>query len=290
MVTVRRPVFKFSVNTIHFAKNPSIGGIPARFPRIINIITLLELIFSIWVFIFNMFFIANMIIKTEVQYIRQNKKKIFMLTIILTIIHLRLKIDEKAIISIINFLFIWEILPTKAESTKKIIIIFFSKNIKKYVGANFCQVISVMLLVSLEFFVTEINHWWKGEAANLIIIAIILSIKKIVLLFSFLTNSPSTNIEDETDWIIKYFMAISDLENVFCLSFNLIREHKHMVFSSKKIQTNSHELIMRQRIGVEIIPSHLRFMFISILLKLQIWNWWNKVVIFMFWRHVVWIT
>src|SRR5258708_39378089 len=106
-----------------------------------------------------------------------------------------------------------------------------------------------VLLDNFECLVTVTNHWWNGVEANLIIIAISPNISMGSLFISFLRSIPNTRIEDEIDWMIKYFMDTSEFLNDLCLFLTLIIEHRHIVFSSRKIQTNIQEFTIRHTIG-----------------------------------------
>jgi len=139
-----------------------------------------------------------------------------------------------------------------------------------------------VLLVSFEYLVTVTNHWWNGVEASLIITAVSPSINMNSLFISFLRSIPNTRIEDEIDWMIKYFMDTSEFLNDLCLFLVLIIEHRHIVFSSRKIQINIQEFTIRHTIGVTMIPKII--MFILIPYENQIANLmcWDRSVIFMF--------
>ena len=81
-------------NTIHLAKNPRRGGIPANLPSTnIGIHLFCDLRISV---IDRTFFVLNIISKnrTEIQYINVNIRNIIVLTRIAVIIHLRLNTEE----------------------------------------------------------------------------------------------------------------------------------------------------------------------------------------------------
>jgi len=86
--------------------------------------------------------------------------------VIAAIIHLRLKIDDRAKISMILFLFNWEVLPTMAVSVNDTMTMGASKNIMRYIGANFCHVIKVIAVIQEDFFTMETNHEWNGTLAT----------------------------------------------------------------------------------------------------------------------------
>lgn len=85
---------------------------------------------------------------------------------IAVIIHLRLKIDDKAKISITPFLFSCEVLPIIAVIVTGNRIRGDRRNIIKYMGASFCHVIRVIAGVQEDFLITEMNHEWNGTLAT----------------------------------------------------------------------------------------------------------------------------
>jgi len=86
-----------------------------------------------------------------------------------TRIHLKLKIEERAIISDVVFLFIWERVPILADKMiKGSSSLIFRKETKK-TGASFCQVERMIILFHLELCISFRNQSWKGAAAILII-------------------------------------------------------------------------------------------------------------------------
>jgi len=123
-------VFSLSITTIILAKNPNLGGIPPRLIIAVKYESFLYCsIISISVFcIFDLNSNVIMMI-TDLQYKIKNVNVVFKLIMILSSVHLKLKIDEYAIISAMFFLFICIILPIQAV---KIIIkkikVFFLKN------------------------------------------------------------------------------------------------------------------------------------------------------------------
>jgi len=123
---ISRLSFKLSVNTIHLATKPMSGGIPAKLPTTIICVLLLGENSLGLIFFCQVFFISIIMKITDNQYIPQKSTNNLKLIKILTIIHLKLKMEERARISMINFLFSWDTLPTKAEAIKKISTNFFN--------------------------------------------------------------------------------------------------------------------------------------------------------------------
>lgn len=111
------PLFKDWATTVHFAANPAVGGMPAN----MAIIEIRDhwFIFDDKSFVFS-FTLDSMSIFTtiynETQYSTINETMDFDLTVVASIIQLRLKIDDNAITSIIVFALICEALPTTALS------------------------------------------------------------------------------------------------------------------------------------------------------------------------------
>lgn len=242
---------RLSLKTIHFAKNPAKGGIPARLAIISTLTNLfLEILDKVLV-VFSIFSLSKSITKiTEIQYNIEKEKNKKVFNMILNIIHLKLKTEESAKISIILVLFIWRNLPINIDKITKGKIEFFFWNKRRYTGANFCQVIRNSDLNHFEFLTIVINHWWKGEEAALIIIETSPNNQKIwLLVYSLVMIIENTKIAEVIDWIIKYFILIS-VKNppVFFLCF--IKVQKERVLSSKAIHTTTHLFLKMHNNGL----------------------------------------
>jgi len=125
VITSVMPTFNLSLNTIHFDKKLANGGIPARFAtvsRMIHFSFIEVIVFMFFVFIL---FITVVRIATEGQYSTMKMKKDFMFRMTLASIHLRLKTEDRAMISMKLSLDIWDKEPQKAERTIKGKISFF---------------------------------------------------------------------------------------------------------------------------------------------------------------------
>lgn len=114
------------------AANPAVGGIPAN----ITIAEIIDhwLIFEDRSFVFSVTFEFMNIFTTinkDTQYKTINETMDFELIIVASIIHLRLKTEERAITSIMVFAFICENLPTIALSKIITIIMGLSINVIK---------------------------------------------------------------------------------------------------------------------------------------------------------------
>jgi len=107
--------FIFS-NTIHFIINPNSGGIPANLIIVTRVISFL-VVFRSFSVILSWFLFQNMnsAVLVTVEYIKKNTRYIFILRMIVVIIHLRLKREERPKISFKCVLFIIRIAPMIAE-------------------------------------------------------------------------------------------------------------------------------------------------------------------------------
>jgi len=194
--------------------------------------------------------------------------------IILIISHLRLKTEEKAKISKRLLLLYWKIEPIKEEINRKGRMNNFSWNSNRNDGANFCHVINNRPFLHPEFLVTPINHWWKGDAAILIIKDILPNNARVrtIVFISPVNNIETNRRAEEMDWIIKYFILISKFFDLFFFVFLFIIEQNAIVFSSKRIQIEIHEFTRKHPIGVIKRVLHTKSLtFIFVLFKLQIW-------------------
>jgi len=108
-------VFNLSTTTIILAKNPNLGGIPPRLIMATKYETFLYCSITSISIICILDLKSNVImINTALQYKIENVSMVFKLTMILISIHLRLKIEEYLIISVMFFLFICMIVPIQA--------------------------------------------------------------------------------------------------------------------------------------------------------------------------------
>jgi len=137
------------------------------------------------------------------------------------IIHEILEIEEKAIIKRIEKILTWPKEPIIADSTVEKITKEKEKlNIKIYNGANFCQVIRIILLDQEDILEIIGNQEWNGAAPilrsinNLKININILYISKDIIIF--IIKLISKRIADIL-WTKKYFIVLS-LEKKFFLS------------------------------------------------------------------------
>lgn len=222
----------------------------------------------------------------------ENKINVFILVVNAIIIHLRLKMEENAIISIVFFLFIWEIDPTIDEIKMNGMIVFFWWNIIKYAGAIFCHVIRIVLFLIFDFLMIFTNHWWNGDEAIFTIKMMILIFMIFVVLVSFVFSSIIIRTADEIDWIIRYFILVS---TIFLFSFLMevfIIEQNERVFISRAIQIQIHEFLMKHKIDeMKIVVIIIIVVLIS--LENQIANLGllrdilNLPKQFTFWRRIV---
>ena len=151
--------FNISFNTIHFAKNPIDGGNPASLARIIiNVHSLYFWNISFDVLFVSFIAIAAIIRARESQYKRMNVSKVEGLKVMAVIVHLMLKIDERARISMIFFLFSCDTLPNSAVIIIESVTMWDRRNVIKYTGAIFCSVISAIAGPHEDFFMIEMNH------------------------------------------------------------------------------------------------------------------------------------
>jgi len=140
-------------------------------------------------------------------------------------------------------LFICNKVPNNIEIKIKGYTITFNWYIIKKVGANFCHVINKVAINIFRFFVIFTNHSWNGEAAILINSAKfdIIIIINIIILFVLINIMENNKNADVIDWIIKYFMLISEFFVLFI--FNIIKEQNDMVLSSNIIQIITQDLL-----------------------------------------------
>jgi len=102
---------------VHLARNPIVGGMPARFTRMIMEVH--SLCFEKSSSLILAWFILLSIVTIKINEVQYNARKyirVLRFMKIAIIIQLRLKIDEKARISRMFFLLIWEDLPKMAVS------------------------------------------------------------------------------------------------------------------------------------------------------------------------------
>lgn len=163
---VREPISNL-VRTVHLAKNPRVGGIPANLARISNVnhSLFLEKI-SLEIRFRSDFLIITIAKNNEIQYMIRKLTSTFKLNLMAAIIQLKLKIEDKAKISLMSFLFNWEELPMAAVRIMDKVIKGLNKNMIRYIGANFCHVIRVIATSQDDFFITEMNQEWKGTLAT----------------------------------------------------------------------------------------------------------------------------
>jgi hypothetical protein len=170
------------VITNHLAKNPEVGGMPARLANRMVVVVFISISELSLLFSLNrVFHIMYMIISTENQYRSRNCRRIFTPIRTARRVQLTLNTEEIAMISFIFFWFICEITPETALITSLIRITVFIKKIIMNVGASFCHVNSRHPLDVEVFFMTSINHLWNGLAANLIRTEIVPPTTKILL-------------------------------------------------------------------------------------------------------------
>jgi len=210
----------------HLAKNPIVGGNPAK---------------------------LTIMVKRDTQYISRKMVTTFMLNRIASIIHDKLKIEDRLSTSNIVFLFIWVTLPIIEDITIDARITDLYAKIIKYNGAIFCQVMRSLAILHDDFFIKKKNHPWNGAPASFIKIAIEPPIKRI--LFIGLDSGKErypTKIAEATDCKIKYFRETSvDVELVFNWLLLLIEQNESVLISNN-IQRINHELDTKHRGGVNI--------------------------------------
>jgi len=147
------------VTTSHFAKNPEVGGIPARLARRMVVVVFISVSELSLLFSLNrVFHMMYMIIRTENQYRSRNCRRIFTPIKTARRVQLTLNTEEIAIISFIFFWFICEITPETALTTSLTRITTFIKKIIINVGASFCHVSSKDPLEVEVFFIISMNH------------------------------------------------------------------------------------------------------------------------------------
>jgi hypothetical protein len=111
-----------------------------------------------------------------------------------------------------------------------------------------------------------INHWWKGEVADLISSETVLIKITIGSMdeISFVIIIEKIRIADEMDWIIRYFILISVLLRVFWDLFPLNIRQYDKVFNSKAIQIIIQELTRIHRMDED---TRTVFMIIRVLIS-----------------------
>lgn len=243
-----------SLNTVHFARNPGVGGMPARFIINISLIILIIPPFLSFPRDFMLLFLIITIIKmTELQYSREKIIIVLSLVNILSSIHARLNTEDRAIICLTLVLFICIILPNIALIRINGRIIIFVWNIIRYVGASFCHVIRIVEAFHSVHSTILMNHCWNGDDATFTIRAItVISIIMFTVTLFFVKITLMMNIPDAIDWMMKYFILLS-LVFFFLLSLSFMMEQKARVFNSSMIQIDTHEFINKQQILVVII-------------------------------------
>jgi hypothetical protein len=110
--------FKDCTTVAHFAMNPVVGGRPAKVATIkitVHGLNLFEMSFVIS--FISIFLISIITRKTENQYNAVNVNNVFILINMANIIHPKLKIEERAMISKIVLVVICKALPTKVDNT-----------------------------------------------------------------------------------------------------------------------------------------------------------------------------
>lgn len=168
------------------------------------------------------------------------------------------------------------------------IIIFLIWKISRYDGANFCHVIRTVAFFDLIIFVILTNHSWKGDPAAFTIKAItaVTEINIFKWAFVFIMSREKIKIAEGIDWIMKYFILASGtlLEFVFI-------EQKARVLISRATQIEIHEFLRMQASAEVISDTFKKITVLIFFAKLQIWLFQNKFAwLFMFWRHIVFIT
>jgi len=115
-------------------------------------------------------------------------------------IHLRLKIEERAMNSISFFLFSWDRDPVASLITIPIISILFEMKMDRYKGASFCHVIKIVAFFRLVLLVMSKNQEWKGDLASFVKSASAPPDKIIVWIsFVFCVDMEMIRIADATD-------------------------------------------------------------------------------------------
>jgi len=99
-----------------------------------------------------------MAVRTLIQYKVTKMMRVFKLIIAAAIIQPRLNTEERAMIMVMLFTVIWVMLPSMVLKITPIMIRGLCMNIRRYTGANFCQVISSVALIVLDFLTTLRNH------------------------------------------------------------------------------------------------------------------------------------
>ena len=147
------------VITNHLAKNPEVGGMPAKLARRIVVVRFISISELSLLFSLNRaFHMMYITINTENQYSRRNWRRILTPIKTASSVHLTLNTEEIAMISFIFFWFIWEITPEMALTTSLMMITVFIRKIIINVGANFCHVNRRHPLGIEVFFIISINH------------------------------------------------------------------------------------------------------------------------------------
>ena len=240
--------FLFSIleNTIHFAINIIMGGIPARFNMFaisffLSILSFLAL-FSLAFFVF---FISVVTKRILPQYGIRNQEKIFVLRITEEMVHLVLNTEEYAKISLVSIFLRIERAPITADEAKISAGTFFSCNEIKKDGAIFCQVNRILFFVQERCFLMLVNHLWNGAAAILIpsLILLMLIIRGWGEGEIFLEEEKITKIEEAMDWITRYFILLSFS---FFFFVSMVMAQKERVFNSSIAHTINHEFEKRQ--------------------------------------------
>ncbi len=221
------------------------GGRPERFDATMTDIQEGSLFISFRLFFIFEILIVVMVRVTEIQYSVTKIAVIFRFDKIAVSIHLRLKIEERAMNSMIFFLFSCDRDPVASLMTIPIIINPFEMKMVRYKGASFCHVIRIVAFFRLVLLVMSINQEWKGDLASLVSSASAPLDRKIfwIVLVSCV-DMEVTNIADATDWIIKYLSGESS--ELFWEFGSSIIDTNDSVFISSAVQITSHEFLVRQ--------------------------------------------
>jgi len=230
--------------SIHFARNPIEGGKPDRFEATMIDSQDGRFFISFRLFLIFEILIVVMVNVTDVQYSVTKIAVIFRFDKIAMSIHLRLKIEERAMNSISFCLFIWDRDPVISLMKIPVMIRLFEMKIDRYRGASFCHVMRIVAFVILVLLVMSKNQEWKGDLASLVSSASPPPAKMILWVgLVFCDDIEVTKIADVTDWMIKYLRGVSvDLFWGFGSSIMAVNES---VFISSATQMINHEFLER---------------------------------------------
>jgi len=145
--------FRVALSTEIFAENPAVGGIPAIFAVDMKFSHLL--VSSIFVLLLLISFIIN---TTVDQYVIRKNITTMVFVMAAMIAQLLLNTEEKAIIFMVCFVFIWEITPMAPVVRQNAMEILLFRLWISMIGIVFCQVIRIVEVIFSIFLMISTIH------------------------------------------------------------------------------------------------------------------------------------